>query len=187
MKPFSEKSITANNKTYIIRGFNENDKENFIKVYQKTSVSNMIYSNPDFCRYFLANTPDENELIFSIIEKSSGAYCGFCNLRNTNTIRPEIGIRLMPEYQRKGIGTQVLPLIIHFFKNSFPSAEIIARSYNDNIGSIRLLKKLGAAEIGTELGEYEKFLCSFQNLGPIPPEFQTKDDRFIVIYGFTDI
>ena len=35
MKQFSEKYITANNKTYLIRSFNENDKDNYIKHTKK--------------------------------------------------------------------------------------------------------------------------------------------------------
>ena len=186
MKQFPEKYITANNKTYLIRSFNENDKDNYIKTYQKTSDLETIYNNSDFCRYFLANVPDENELIFSITERSTDAYCGFCNLRNIHPLNPEVGIRLMPEYQRIGIGTQVLPVVMRFFKNNHPSAEFTARAYNDNIGSRRLLKKLGASEIGTEMSEYEQCLRSLQKLSGLPPEIQAENSRFIVIYKFNN-
>ncbi|MCD8369282.1 MAG: GNAT family N-acetyltransferase [Clostridiales bacterium] len=97
--------IFTENEDYILRFLQESDKDQYMETLIQNSEYPNMYKMDGFAEYTWQNTPEENELIFSIIGKKTDAYCGFCNLRNIDTDTPEIGISLLKEHQGNGIGS----------------------------------------------------------------------------------
>jgi len=105
---------------------NISDAEYFIKTYSyNTEITEDqwkqfgIYSNKD------------NSLIGD---------CGFC-VQSGN--QAEIGYTISPFYQRKGIGSEVVESLINFLFKELPLQKIIAKTDPENIGSIKVLERMG--------------------------------------------
>lgn len=102
------------------------------------------------------NTPQDGEQIFCIFEKLPGNYCGFCNIRKSNTTTPEIGISLLPDYQGRGIGSQTLHLLMDTFRIGHSVDYFIARVESCNQHSLRLMEKMNAVLFYCEDSEFKQ-------------------------------
>ena len=78
--------------------------------------------------------------IYSIKYKSLIGDCGF---RIQSDDQTEIGYTIVPSYQRKGIGSEVVESLIYFLFNEMFIQRIIAKTDPENIGSIKVLERLG--------------------------------------------
>lgn len=186
----SNGDFIAENEMYLLRLISDLDKENYIITCRRTSGIPSAYLLPKFGQNMYDNASSENEINFSIVEKTTGSYCGYCNFRSLNEDKPEIGISLLPEYQRKGIGYQALSMIMRLAADRIGVHEFIARVYNDNTGSRRLMEKLGAIETGRELSELAE---TMQNIRKTQGDefiekaskkygFSLEDERYIIVY-----
>ena len=65
----------------------------------------------------------EDHLTCSILQRDTGAFCGFCQLQWVFSDTPELGIDLLPEYHQKGIAAEILPPFLKqakiLLKNAF--------------------------------------------------------------------
>ena len=78
--------------------------------------------------------------IYSIKDKSLIGDCGF---RIQSDDQTEIGYTIAPSYQRKGIGSEIVESLIDYLFNEMLIQKIIAKADPENIGSIKVLKRLG--------------------------------------------
>ena len=84
-----------------------------------------------------------------VIENEDGVFIGFCNVEKGET--PEIGINLLPAYQGKGIGANVVKLLWKKISQERELKYFIARVEEKNTRSIKMFEKIGA--IPMEPGE----------------------------------
>lgn len=71
------------------------------------------------------------------------ALIGDCGFRISESGQAEIGYTIAPAYQRQGFGSEVVKsLVSHLFKERHLQ-RLIARTDPANIGSIRILKRIG--------------------------------------------
>ena len=92
---------------------------------------------------------EEEHLTCTILKKEDNAFCGFCQLQWIASPTPEIGIALLPAYQKQGIALEVLPLFMQQAKKILPISYFTAKIKQDNLPSQQLAEKLGGICIGT--------------------------------------
>lgn len=77
-----------------------------------------------------------------VVENEDGVFIGFCNVEKGET--PEIGINLLPVYQGKGIGANVVKMLWKKTSRERELKYFIARVEERNTSSIKMFEKIGA-------------------------------------------
>ena len=80
---------------------------------------------------------------YGIIDKKNDSFIGFAGFNTPEDYFAEIGYVLKKEYQRQGIGTEVLPVVLAYFRTLYPSLPVRAAMKKDNIASRKLAEKVG--------------------------------------------
>lgn len=81
---------------------------------------------------------------WAIVYKPENKIIGFAGLKYLKSIsETDIGFRFLPEYWRKGIATEVATKIMDYGFNSLNLNRIIGIAHPDNIGSCKVLMKIG--------------------------------------------
>ena len=95
------------------------------------------------------NIPDYNTYGYgrwATVYKPENKVIGFAGLKYLNSIaETDIGFRFLPEYWGQGIATEIATKIIHHGFNSLNLDRIIGIAHPDNIGSCKVLAKIGMA------------------------------------------
>ena len=91
-----------------------------------------------------------DHLTCSILERATGAFCGFCQLQWVFSDTPELGIDLLPEYQKKGVALEVLPPFLTQAKKQLHNEYFYSKIKKNNIPSQKLAEKIGGICIGTK-------------------------------------
>jgi RimJ/RimL family protein N-acetyltransferase len=90
----------------------------------------------------------ENTANYSIFDKTSGEYVGYCGIKNLTQDNWEIAIGLLKKFQGKGYGYNALVLMFNALKNLTGTRVYRSRVDSDNYASQGLMKKLGARPNG---------------------------------------
>ncbi|MEH0153160.1 GNAT family N-acetyltransferase [Limibacter armeniacum] len=89
---------------------------------------------------------------WAVIEKDSDKFLGWCGLKYTPELEEyDIGFRFFKEYWNKGIGSEAAKACLDYGFSKFGLTRIVGRAMKDNLGSIRVLEKIGLEY----LGEYD--------------------------------
>ena len=86
----------------------------------------------------------------SIFEKETHRFCGFCQLQWIFSPTPELGIDLLPLYQKQGVAKEVLPAFLSHASKLLPIDHFYSKIKKNNIPSQRLAEKIGGVCIGTK-------------------------------------
>ncbi|MDO4531939.1 MAG: GNAT family N-acetyltransferase, partial [Bacillota bacterium] len=89
----------------------------------------------------------EEHLTCSILKKGSMAFCGFCQLQWIFTETPELGIILLPEYQKTRIATEILPPFLAQAKKQLHNKYFYSKIKKNNLPSQKLAEKIGGVFI----------------------------------------
>lgn len=92
----------------------------------------------------------EDHLTCSILQKDTGAFCGFCQLQWVFSDTPELGIDLLPAYQKSGISVEVLPPFLSHAKKLLHCNHFYSKIKKNNIPSQKLAEKIGGICIGAK-------------------------------------
>ena len=92
----------------------------------------------------------EDHLTCSILQRDTGAFCGFCQLHWVFSDVPELGIDLLPEYHQKGIAAEILPSFLKQAKMLLKNEYFYSKIKKNNIPSQKLAEKIGGICIGTK-------------------------------------
>jgi [ribosomal protein S5]-alanine N-acetyltransferase len=115
-------------------------------------------------RKAISSYNDINALrIWGIFNKADGDFIGTCLLRpftfdNTKT---ELGYSIERKYWNKGIGTEMATAMVNYAFKEMNSAQVVAVTIIENIGSQRVLEKAGFQKMenllrdGEELAYFE--------------------------------
>lgn len=91
---------------------------------------------------------EEDHLTCSILQKDTQAFCGFCQLQWIFTSTPELGIDLLPQYQKQGVAGEVLPAFLSQAKKLLPIEHFYSKIKKNNLPSQRLAEKIGGICVG---------------------------------------
>jgi RimJ/RimL family protein N-acetyltransferase len=176
--------LAVQNDKLILRNLIPEDKEDYYKLYQDTSIIKKKMKPEAFRRFFEKEWEQEilskDRLNISILSADSKQYVGNILLRYLDSDMPEIGIDIVQEFRRKGFAYSAIQLFLKSTRNLFEKDKFLVRIYSDNIASLELFQKLGVSEIGREPSEYqiflnelkEKFGDEYQRIKEMHPEME---------------
>ena len=78
----------------------------------------------------------------TVVDKGMGERVGVLRL-GLDEQRPDLAIWIYPRYRRKGYGTEAFRLSLGYLFDHYPYREISAGCYCDNVGSLKMLARLG--------------------------------------------
>ena len=86
---------------------------------------------------------------WAIIDKNSDMFLGWCGLKYTPELDEyDIGFRLFKEHWNKGIGSEAAKACIDYGFSKIGLTRIVGRAMKENVGSIRVLEKIGLQYLG---------------------------------------
>ncbi len=149
---FDENGIFTETEHYLIRKILPKDRP----YYEKLA----LHTLPDFLElpqdaqeravFHVWDTLQEEEhLTCTILTKADNAFCGFCQLQWIASPVPEIGIALLPAFQKQGIALEVLPAFMRQAKKILPISHFTAKIKQNNLPSQQLAEKIGGICIST--------------------------------------
>ena len=107
---FDANSIFLETEHYILRRIQPEDLPYYEKLAQKEALSLLQNSSfSDISALAWDDLLSEDHLTCSILQKNTSGFCGFCQLQWLFSSAPELGIDLLPTYQKQGIAAEVLP------------------------------------------------------------------------------
>ena len=90
----------------------------------------------------------EDHLTCSILQKDTGTFCGFCQLQWVFSDVPELGIDLLPAYQKSGVAVEILPPFLSHAKELLLCSHFYSKIKKNNLPSQKLAEKIGGTCIG---------------------------------------
>ncbi len=135
----------------ILREFDISDAENLF----------LLNGDPDVIRYTgdvaFKNLEEAKALIenyvpykrdgygrWTVLLKENNEFIGWCGLRFIeDTKQIDLGYRFMKKYWNKGYGTEAAQACLNYGFEKLGMKEIMARANKENIGSIKIMEKIG--------------------------------------------
>jgi RimJ/RimL family protein N-acetyltransferase len=97
-------------------------------------------------------TESENDVIFAIVDKSTGAHIGNIKIGNINRVHSyaDLGILIgEKEFRGKGYGSEAINLVLEYAFNRLNLNKVILGTYADHTSAIKLYEKAGFKKEGT--------------------------------------
>lgn len=137
----------------IVRPFNLDDGAFILKLLNTPSWLQFIgdrsvYTLADANKYLtdgpLKSYKENGFGAWMVSLKADNRQIGMCGLlKREFLIHPDIGFALLPGFEGKGYGTEVLTAALNYTKNHLQRSDIFAFTQRDNARSIRLLERSG--------------------------------------------
>ena len=89
---------------------------------------------------------EEKAVLFSMIEKESGAFIGNIELMDVHDAVGELGIAITAEKQDLGYGTEAIPAVLDYGFARCGLERIFLKVYPHNLRAIRVYEKCGFRE-----------------------------------------
>ena len=100
----------------------------------------------------------QNDLYLTVSLLENGGFVGIISVTDHHDGKfKEISYQFLPEFWGKGLGYETISAILDYLKINYGIKELIAETQSRNLGSCRLLKKLGfeLCETVFRFGEYQ--------------------------------
>lgn len=146
----------ASGSTYCLRLLKETDRGEYLKTMRETAQVPELFDMDFFedAAWKVAITSTDSMTI-PIERRNDRAYIGQFVLKQVEEHMVELGLDLQTQYQNRGIGTEVMTILLSVLRQQCPEDVLIARAYSDNHRSIHLIQKLGGVRVGDAPAEYE--------------------------------
>ena len=144
---FDTDGIFLKTENYILRRISDPDKPHYKELAQAETPAFLMTASDALAWDELLS---EEHLTCSILKKDTEAFCGFCQLQWIFSDTPELGIDLLPEYQKKGVAMEVLPSFLTQAKKQLNNKYFYSKIKKNNIPSQKLAEKIGGICIGTK-------------------------------------
>lgn len=136
------------NDMVILRAASNLDYEGYMAVSYECSVMKSAYKEDKFKKDLWESFIEDNTANFSILDKKSGQYIGYCGIKDLSSDRWEIAIELLEKFRRKGYGYNALIVMLDSLSNLTGEVVYRIRVDVDNYASQGLMKKIGARPNG---------------------------------------
>ncbi len=81
---------------------------------------------------------------YALVHKGDDKVIGFCGLKfEPDYGLPDLGYRMLPEYWGQGLGEEAARAALEYAKTTLGMTHIVAEAVVENIGSNRILEKIG--------------------------------------------
>ena len=88
----------------------------------------------------------EQAVLFSMLEKKTGAFIGNIELMDVADGAGELGIAITASMQEKGYGTEAIPAMVRYGMETLGLRRIFLKVYPDNARAMRVYEKCGFRE-----------------------------------------
>ncbi len=88
----------------------------------------------------------EDATVFSMLEKTTGAFIGNIELLHIENGSAELGIAITAAMQEKGYGTEAIPAMVRYGMETLGLRRIFLKVYPDNARAIHVYEKCGFRE-----------------------------------------
>lgn len=141
--------------------------------YREVSYAHFFYKNV-FTEKFMQTIWKEanaaNGFPCTIIEKSTGEICRFCQFKNVDTPTLEVGIEMRDDYMGRGYAQEALRLLLNYASRHFEVDYFIWKANKANAVSRHISEKLGG-ELISEEPTMEQWIIDYgRKLGALKEE-----------------
>ena len=121
-----------------------NDNENVNRFLYKTKRDRQFTAEDE--TVWVRKKIEEKAVIFSMIEKKTGAFIGNIELMEISDSVKELGIAITAKKQNMGYGTEAVGALLEFGFKQFGLQKIVLRANPENGRAICVYKKCGFRE-----------------------------------------
>jgi RimJ/RimL family protein N-acetyltransferase len=155
--------VLGENDKVVLCAIAEQDYENYMAVSFENSSMKSAFKYDEFKRELWDSFMEENAANYSIFEKQTGIYIGYCGIKDLSKDRWEIAIELLKEFQGKSYGYHALVVMLDSLVRLTGKEVYRSRVDADNFASQGLMKKIGAQPDGiSEMFLHGEELKNFQ-------------------------
>ena len=160
----------------LLRPLDFSDAEGMFRLDSNANVHKYLGNNPvksiEESNHYIENI--RNQYLqngtgrFAVILKDTNEFIGWCGIKfitepeNNHVNFYEIGYRLMEEHWGKGYGYESAKAWLDYGFEKMNIKTIYASAHLDNVGSNRILRKIGMLQ--TEQYYYENLLCNWYEM-----------------------
>lgn len=153
----------AENDRVGLRAVSDEDYENYIEVSYECAIMRSAFKEDAFKKDLWESFLSDTAANFSIFDKATGEYVGYCGIKNINVENWELVIELLKKYRHRGYGYHALVVMLNALTELTGKTTYRSRVDSDNYASQNLMKKLGAKPNGiSEMFIHGEDLRKFQ-------------------------
>lgn len=141
----------------------EDDRNDYERLLLDTPEARPGYKLEKLTDLYWDTVLHSGDFNFVIYDDSLG-YCGNVSLQHPESDFPEIGIELFKECRNRGIGPEVVKLLIREEQKYRPKESYKVRISSKNEHSIYVFEKLGAVLTDTRENVYKNLITSLQQM-----------------------
>lgn len=160
----------------ILRGFLHSDIDGMFELDSDPEVHKYLGNRPLTCKEQVIpiinsirqQYIDNGTGRFAIVDKKTNAFIGWAGIKfeteltNNHKNYYDLGYRLIRKYWGKGIGTESAMASLDYAFNTLKLEEVYAAAHLDNVGSNKILQKIGMNLI--EQFYYDDIKCNWYSI-----------------------
>jgi RimJ/RimL family protein N-acetyltransferase len=147
--------IHARTERLILRDWSSSDLDDYARIVSDPEVMKHIGDGKprpvqyaeDFIETVLRHQATRGWTRFAVEHAKTGRLMGFCGL-DDKIGRLDFGWRYARDFWGSGYGYEAAAAALWVSQNTFQLTHITAQSYAENVGSVRIIEKMGMAPIG---------------------------------------
>ncbi|MBT0608629.1 GNAT family N-acetyltransferase [Aequorivita echinoideorum] len=138
------------------------NSEGWLKNIGNRNINSIADAEAYLERHYLSIYSSQGFGPYKVLLKDSSTAIGSCGLyKRDNLDFPDIGFAFLPEFVGQGYALEAAKAIMKYASEELKIEKIVGITLPENITSVKLLKKIGLAEIGTYNFEYVEELLLF--------------------------
>lgn len=140
--------VLGEDNTVILRAASNQDYENYMAVSYENSSMKSAFKYDEFKKDLWESFMEDNAANYSIFDKQTGSYIGYCGIKDLSKDRWEIAIELLNKFHGKGYGYHSLVVMLDSLSDLTGKEIYRSRVDSDNFASQALMRKIGAQPNG---------------------------------------
>jgi len=140
--------LFSDNRMFVLKLLDEKHKHEYSKLVLGNSTVNDSSQSGAICEDIWQRRINDHTVTYSILSPHTLEFMGYCQYKNLSTSKPDIGIEILPQFQRQGIGYAVCCTLVSAFFEKTSCSEIYYKVERKNAPSIALIEKLGGKRDG---------------------------------------
>lgn len=153
----------AENEKIVLRAVTNEDYENYMEVSYECAIMRSAFKEDVFKKDLWESFLSDIAANFSIFDKLTGEYVGYCGIKNINVESWERAIELLKKYRHRGYGYHALVVMLNALVELTGKTTYRSRVDSDNYASQNLMRKIGAIPNGiSEMFIHGEDLRKFQ-------------------------
>lgn len=175
--------ILGENDKVILKKVSDKDYDNYMAVSYECSIMKSFFKDAAFKKDLWESFLEDTAANYSIFDKMTGEYVGYCGIKNLKAENWELAIELLEKYRNQGYGYHALVAMLNALTALTGKAVYRSRVDSDNYASQNLMRKIGAKPNGiSEMFFHGEDLKKFQeeNNDLIDDKLKVLADQFDV-------